>query len=283
MPSTPRGQRTRQLIIERTAAVFDTYGFAGATLNHLVAATGLTRGAFYFHFDSKDSLAEAIVQTQQERWLPMIAELDRTEPDPLARLIRLTSRSALLIQADVVMRAGSRLMTERALIRKELWQSYPWWTSTVRRLLADAGDEVSDMSALATDSWPAMPADTTPRARGIAAVTEYLVASWTGMAELAAATERVDLPERFRASWMLHLSWLCSSPARCDELTALVERLTEEMRETGRIAEASAPATAETPPAHGSGTGINPSVPAEVVAAPRPELRNGDGSPELVG
>src|SRR3954447_21062718 len=121
MPSTPRGHRTRQLIIERTSSVFEQKGFAGATLNQLVAATGLTRGAFYFHFDSKDALAEAIVQTQQERWLPVLYELERNEPDPLRRLIRLSFRSGVLFQTDLVMRAGSRLITEQSLIRRELW------------------------------------------------------------------------------------------------------------------------------------------------------------------
>src|SRR3954467_8193263 len=106
-PTTPRGQRTRQLIIERTAAVFDSQGFAAATLNQLVASTGLTRGAFYFHFDSKDALAEAIVRTQQERWEPVVEELIRNEPDRLRRLIAITFRSGTLFQGDVVMRAGT--------------------------------------------------------------------------------------------------------------------------------------------------------------------------------
>jgi AcrR family transcriptional regulator len=39
MPSTPRGERTRRLIIERASAVFEERGFAAASLNHLVAAT----------------------------------------------------------------------------------------------------------------------------------------------------------------------------------------------------------------------------------------------------
>src|SRR3954447_3041630 len=118
---TARGQLTRQLIIERSAAAFDQLGFAGATLNHLVAATGLTRGAFYFHFDSKDALAVAIVQRQQDCWWRVIAQLERDEPDPLRRLILLTFWAAVLFQNDPVIRAGTRLMSERALIRRELW------------------------------------------------------------------------------------------------------------------------------------------------------------------
>jgi AcrR family transcriptional regulator len=230
MPSTPRGQRTRKLIIERTAAVFDQQGFAGATLNQLVEATGLTRGAFYFHFDSKDALAEAIVRAQQNCLLPILDELDTTEPDPLRRLITMTYRTGALFQSDLLMRAGARLMAERSLIGRELWRSYPWWLGTVRRLLTEAFDDLNDLSDLTTDAWPA--SDTVPAeiTRGIAALAEYLVASWTGLQQQASVTGRSDLPDRIRASWMVTLRWLCRSPERCAELTGLVDELTAQMR-----------------------------------------------------
>ncbi len=233
MPTTPRGQRTRQMIIERTAAVFDALGFAAATLNQLVASTGLTRGAFYFHFDSKDALAEAIVSTQQERWQPVVEELIRNEPDPLRRLISITFSSGTLFQGDVVMRAGSRLMTERSLIRRELWQSYPWWLSAVQQLLAESVDELNVDPSLATDTWP--PRDEIPDgvSPGIAALTENLVAAWIGLQQQATATGRNDFADRLRVSWLATLPWLCKEAARCDELTELVERLAVRMREAG--------------------------------------------------
>ncbi|HSP36933.1 MAG TPA: TetR/AcrR family transcriptional regulator [Frankiaceae bacterium] len=234
MPSTPRGQRTRSLIIDRTAAVFDQQGFAGATLTQLVAATGLTRGAFYFHFDSKDALAEAIVQRQQERWLPIVDELKAAEPDPLRRLLRLTFRHGTLFQGDLVMRAGSRLMTERSLIRRELWRSYPWWIDATRSLLAEAADELPDTSALASAGWPA-PEQVPPGVpRGLAALAEHLVGMWAGVLQQSTAAGQDDLPDRVRASWIATLPLLCSSPERRQELTALVEELSTQMREAGR-------------------------------------------------
>lgn len=231
MPSTPRGQRTRNLIIERTAAVFDQQGFAGATLNQLVAATGLTRGAFYFHFDSKDALAEAIVQTQQERWLPIVDELQQSEPDPLRRLIRVTYRSGALFQQDQVMRAGSRLMTERSLIRRELWRSYPWWVNAIRQLLNESADDLRDTSDLASETWPSADDVQPDIPRGIAALAEHLVGMWTGVQQQAMAAGHDDLPERVRASWMVTLPWLCRDQQRCDELKQLVEELTDEVRQ----------------------------------------------------
>lgn len=52
-----KAARTRQHILERTAAVFNRKGFSGTSLNDLTRATGLTKGALYGHFRSKEDLA----------------------------------------------------------------------------------------------------------------------------------------------------------------------------------------------------------------------------------
>jgi AcrR family transcriptional regulator len=52
-----KGQRTRQLIVERAAPVFNQRGFAGASLSELVTATGVEKGGIYNHFGSKEALA----------------------------------------------------------------------------------------------------------------------------------------------------------------------------------------------------------------------------------
>lgn len=57
--SISKAERTRQLIIEKTAPLFNAKGFAGTSLNDLVAATGLTKGSIYGNFENKDDVALA--------------------------------------------------------------------------------------------------------------------------------------------------------------------------------------------------------------------------------
>lgn len=52
-----KGERTRQQIVEDTAAVFNTHGYAGTSLADVMAATGLQKGGIYRHFGSKEELA----------------------------------------------------------------------------------------------------------------------------------------------------------------------------------------------------------------------------------
>jgi TetR/AcrR family transcriptional regulator, transcriptional repressor for nem operon len=51
------GERTREHIIERAAALFNQQGYAGASMSDVMAATGLQKGGIYRHFGSKEQLA----------------------------------------------------------------------------------------------------------------------------------------------------------------------------------------------------------------------------------
>jgi TetR/AcrR family transcriptional regulator, transcriptional repressor for nem operon len=54
-----KAERTRQLIIERSAPLFNQKGYAGTSLQDIMVATGLTKGGIYGHFDSKEEIALA--------------------------------------------------------------------------------------------------------------------------------------------------------------------------------------------------------------------------------
>lgn len=54
-----KSERTRQLIIEKSAEVFNAKGFAGTSMGDLTEATGLTKGSIYGNFENKDKVALA--------------------------------------------------------------------------------------------------------------------------------------------------------------------------------------------------------------------------------
>lgn len=54
-----KSERTRQFIIETTAGIFNTKGYAGTSLSDLTEATGLTKGSIYGNFGSKEEVALA--------------------------------------------------------------------------------------------------------------------------------------------------------------------------------------------------------------------------------
>jgi len=54
-----KAERTRQFIIEKTAPIFNSKGYAGTSLTDIIDATGLTKGAIYGNFANKDEVALA--------------------------------------------------------------------------------------------------------------------------------------------------------------------------------------------------------------------------------
>jgi AcrR family transcriptional regulator len=67
--SEDRAERSRRAIIEAARPIFAEGGYAGASLNRIIVASGLTKGGFYFHFPSKQALALAVIADANERWV----------------------------------------------------------------------------------------------------------------------------------------------------------------------------------------------------------------------
>ena len=64
MPVDPhRKARTRQEILDHAARLFRLRGYDATTIDDVMLAAGLTRGAFYAHFGSKDDLFAEVLRT----------------------------------------------------------------------------------------------------------------------------------------------------------------------------------------------------------------------------
>lgn len=60
MNKVSKSERTRQFIVEQTAPVFNTKGYAGTSLSDLTEATRLTKGSIYGNFENKEEVALAV-------------------------------------------------------------------------------------------------------------------------------------------------------------------------------------------------------------------------------
>ena len=57
-----RSENTRQKIINAAIDRFSEVGYAAAGLGEIIERAGMTKGALYHHFDSKEALATAIIE-----------------------------------------------------------------------------------------------------------------------------------------------------------------------------------------------------------------------------
>jgi len=78
MKNMSKGEQTRQMIIERSAPIFNKKGIAATAMSDIMEVTDLSKGSLYVHFDNKDVLAEAVVDYQLEQLhRKTVAAMDR--------------------------------------------------------------------------------------------------------------------------------------------------------------------------------------------------------------
>ena len=91
---THNSERTREHLLRAAFQEVYKYGFQGAGIDSILAATNVTKGALYYHFESKEALGYAIVEEivaklTADRWmLPLQRSKDKDPIDALIGVVR---------------------------------------------------------------------------------------------------------------------------------------------------------------------------------------------------
>ncbi|MBV2154548.1 ScbR family autoregulator-binding transcription factor [Kitasatospora sp. SUK 42] len=139
MARQARALATRQAVLLAAAEVFDERGYAAATMSEILDRAGVTKGALYFHFRSKEELALAVIEGQGA-W---IATWAPSSDSPVQTLIDLGYAFAHALLDDPMLRGSIRLTIEHGSFTQPQIAAYQGWTDLVHTLLErarDAGD-----------------------------------------------------------------------------------------------------------------------------------------------
>lgn len=178
-----RAVQTRETLLQAAAEVFDEYGYAGASINRILKRAGLTAGALYFHFESKEGLARAVMKSQPDTIVPWL------ESKGLQRLVDITLVWAQQLQLDPLLRAGVRLTNEQTSFGVRDASPYDEWAGIMAECLHDAHARGELQAGVDPDE-----------------VGEFVVEACTGMQMYSAvASGRADLMERVTRMWRLML------------------------------------------------------------------------------
>ncbi|SDN71170.1 ScbR family autoregulator-binding transcription factor [Lentzea jiangxiensis] len=140
MPQQDRAVATREAILHAAAEEFDRLGYERTSLTAVLARAGLTKGAFYFHFSSKEAVADALVERQGETWARMRESWRERGADPLSALCGMFAESADRMSADVVLRAGVRLNADREAGCPGVPGTHVLWEKLVAGYLFEAAE-----------------------------------------------------------------------------------------------------------------------------------------------
>jgi TetR/AcrR family transcriptional regulator, transcriptional repressor for nem operon len=84
---TRKGEETRERLLELAEAAVLQKGFAATSIDELIAAAGITKGGFFYHFKDKGDLAKAMLLRYLDRDKTILDDIfsraDELNEDPL--------------------------------------------------------------------------------------------------------------------------------------------------------------------------------------------------------
>ncbi|MGH3434854.1 MAG: ScbR family autoregulator-binding transcription factor [Sciscionella sp.] len=138
MPQQDRAHATRRMILSVAAEEFQRVGYFGTSIGTVLQRSGITKGAFYFHFPSKEALVEELVSAQDEIGHRVARQWMERGLDPLRTLMGMVDEMARRTASDTVVAAGVRLSAERGLLVPGATTPYQTWERAFERLLTES-------------------------------------------------------------------------------------------------------------------------------------------------
>lgn len=111
-----RGETTRARLLDAAATALATSGYHGCSYAELIASSGLSKGAYYHYFPSKQDLAMAVYLDRQKKIIEASTEAVAEVASPLARLLGVLRVRAKLFATDQTLQCLPRLATDFATV-----------------------------------------------------------------------------------------------------------------------------------------------------------------------
>jgi AcrR family transcriptional regulator len=120
----PRARATRLAILTAAAEHFARNGYHATSLDSVLADSGGTKGALYFHFTSKEALARAVIAEMVQQWGDLRGQVSEPGLDPLSTLLALVDEVITRLIDNPIVRGGTRLLGDLPMRRQDAQGHY---------------------------------------------------------------------------------------------------------------------------------------------------------------
>jgi AcrR family transcriptional regulator len=132
MAKQDRAIRTRRTILLAAAKVFEERGYQASTISEILSSAGVTKGALYFHFKSKEELALGVLDAQGSQFvIPH-------RPCRMQELVDVVMLHSHRLQTDPMVRASVRLAMDQMATDLDRKGPFERWGLIVQELLEKA-------------------------------------------------------------------------------------------------------------------------------------------------
>lgn len=104
-----RAEATRDKILAAAVDLFSQSGYGETGLSDVIDHAGVSKGAFYYHFASREALAGAVIHRGTEQLLDLFKTITGTQSPALQNTIAATFAIAELTHDNVMVRTANQL------------------------------------------------------------------------------------------------------------------------------------------------------------------------------
>jgi AcrR family transcriptional regulator len=184
-----RSEATRTKIITSAVELFNETGYPATGLGDIIERAEMTKGALYYHFDSKESLATAIIEEGSAHLVGAFRSIITSSAPALEGIIHGVFVVADLLSTDQIARSATQLLRAFGEFNEAATRTYGGWMAQMMQSTRQAIDE-GDIRG-----------DLDPQAVG-----ETIVGSMLGAELLAnATTAGADILARVARTWKVLL------------------------------------------------------------------------------
>jgi AcrR family transcriptional regulator len=206
MARQARSEATRRKILDAAVELFSERGFAATGLGDIIERAELTKGALYYHFDSKESLASAIIAESAAVVFDKFSAICASSSPAMENVIHSSFAIAGIVTTEPMVRTATQLAKALGEFNDAAAGSYQNALGLVAKQLTDASTDGDLRSGLDPD-----------------AVAETLLSAYLG-AELLTGPRGTDLIGRLTRIWGIMLPAIADQ----DALPFLTEYLSRE-------------------------------------------------------
>jgi AcrR family transcriptional regulator len=153
MPRQARSEVTRRKIIAAAVELFNEIGYPATGLGDIIERADLTKGAFYYHFDAKEALAEAIIEEAGACMLAKFRTIRGSSSPALENLVHGLFVVTDFTASDQLAWIGMQLLRTFSGLNEAAGRVYGSWLDDLAELVGQAGTEGdlrSDLDAKST-------------------------------------------------------------------------------------------------------------------------------------
>lgn len=141
MARQARSEATRRRIIDSAVGLFNEIGYATTSLGDIIERAEMTKGALYYHFDSKEALATAIIEEGSAILFQAFEKIRQSSAPAFERIIHSSFVIVGLLGADEVARSGTHLLRAFGEFHAVAATTYSRWLDEITSHAVEAIDD----------------------------------------------------------------------------------------------------------------------------------------------